>query len=354
MLKRLIEYSYHSLMNITSSAPVVYIIEPGEWSVAWDGRYITSRIGPLVRARVSTSLFGLKNKIVHFGSPDTAIREDGVRHIHPSNRVILTWFHVDPNDRKLAHIPALNNAVHTVHTSCEITKQELIRRGLREDKIRVIPLGVDLEHFKPLSKVEQSNLRVKLGLPTNKLLIGSFQKDGIGWMKGERPKMVKGPDIFCDAIDILRKKFDIHVVLTGPARRYVKNRLVEMGVPYTHHRLKEYQDIVSYYQALDLYLITSRAEGGPKAILESAAAGVPLVTTPVGMAPDIFSSHSKSIVSEISSHAVAERAAELFADSAACASLAAENLKLVQNFSWERIAERYYHELYEPLLKVND
>lgn len=41
------------------------------------------------------------------------------------------------------------------------------------------------------------------------------------------------------------------------------------------------------FAALDLYIVASRQEGGPKAVLESMASGVPLVTTRVGQAMDI-------------------------------------------------------------------
>ena len=39
---------------------------------------------------------------------------------------------------------------------------------------------------------------------------------------------------------------------------------------------------------MDLYLITSREEGGPKGLIESMAAGVPVVSTRVGMAPALI------------------------------------------------------------------
>ena|SRR5436305_7351999 len=41
------------------------------------------------------------------------------------------------------------------------------------------------------------------------------------------------------------------------------------------------------YRAVDAYLVASRQEGGPKAVLESMASGVPLVTTRVGQAMDL-------------------------------------------------------------------
>lgn len=53
-------------------------------------------------------------------------------------------------------------------------------------------------------------------------------------------------------------------------------------------KLKNYFDIVEYYKALDLYIVSSRAEGGLKAILEAMACGVALVTTNVGRVNDII------------------------------------------------------------------
>ena len=41
------------------------------------------------------------------------------------------------------------------------------------------------------------------------------------------------------------------------------------------------------YEAIDLCIVASRDEGGPRAVLESMAIGVPLVTTRVGQAADL-------------------------------------------------------------------
>jgi glycosyltransferase involved in cell wall biosynthesis len=60
-----------------------------------------------------------------------------------------------------------------------------------------------------------------------------------------------------------------------------------MQVPYKHTYIKSYPDVAKLFQALDVYLVASRQEGGPKAILESMASGVPLVTTRVGQAMDM-------------------------------------------------------------------
>ena len=50
------------------------------------------------------------------------------------------------------------------------------------------------------------------------------------------------------------------------------------------------REVAALYHLLDLCLITSRHEGGPRAILEAAASRIPLVSTPVGLAQDIVHS----------------------------------------------------------------
>lgn len=63
--------------------------------------------------------------------------------------------------------------------------------------------------------------------------------------------------------------------------------LKRIRVPYKHVYLDSYPDVGRLYQALDVYIVASRQEGGPKAVLESMASGVPLVTTRVGQAMDM-------------------------------------------------------------------
>ena len=67
----------------------------------------------------------------------------------------------------------------------------------------------------PLTKIAeevtfivQDNIRNLLGIPRNSILIGSFQKDGVGWKEGIKPKLIKGPDIFVKVLDKLNQLAD--------------------------------------------------------------------------------------------------------------------------------------------------
>ena len=55
---------------------------------------------------------------------------------------------------------------------------------------------------------DKINLRRELNIPETSFLIGSFQKDGNGWGRGEEPKLIKGPDIFLEVIEVLKNKVD--------------------------------------------------------------------------------------------------------------------------------------------------
>jgi glycosyltransferase involved in cell wall biosynthesis len=57
--------------------------------------------------------------------------------------------------------------------------------------------------------------------------------------------------------------------------------------------------MVKPYEAIDLCLVASREEGGPRAVLESMAIGVPLVTTRVGQAVDLVRHGSNGWMVEV-------------------------------------------------------
>ena len=164
-----------------------------------------------------------------------------------------------------------------------------LETGIDPSKVFLIPIGINADYFPFREETRKAAVRSDLGIPQSAFVVGSFQKDGVGWEEGLEPKLIKGPDVFLSTIELLKKDIgnDLFVLLSGPSRGYVKHGLAKMGVPYKHLFIESYPDVAKLFQALDVYLVASRQEGGPKAILESMASGVPIVTTCVGQAMDL-------------------------------------------------------------------
>ena len=164
----------------------------------------------------------------------------------------------------------------------------VLSAGVDPARVFRIPIGIDLEHFPLVDSESRAAARRTLDLGMDAFVIGSFQKDGVGWGEGFEPKLIKGPDILVAALETIRARApELVVVLTGPARGYVRGELERLGIPDRHVVARSRDELARAYHALDVYVVPSRQEGGPKGVLEAMASGVPLVTTRVGQAPEI-------------------------------------------------------------------
>ena len=326
---------------------LIYITENADWSIRWDGITLKKymELGGYNCTLDVFPRYYIKS-IIHFGSLNTFARS-GHKIADSSNSLIVTIFHGDYgiNNTMDKYINILINKEYLLDrivVSNTIMENRLIHWGIPREKIVKIPIGIDLNLFKNFEPLEKLNIRKELGIPKNTICIGSFQKDGEGWEEGNSPKWIKGPDIFISVVTELAKTNIIHCLLTGPARGYIKQKLTDASIPFTHKYLKNYFEIIKYYNCLDLYLITSREEGGPKAILESMATGVPVVSTKVGMAPDIIKDHHNGYIVDVDNvEEMKNCAGELINNNSIRSSIIQNGLKTVQKYKWETISLKH-------------
>jgi glycosyltransferase involved in cell wall biosynthesis len=126
----------------------------------------------------------------------------------------------------------------------------------------------------------------RLQIPEDKFVVGSFQRDTEG-SDLKSPKLEKGPDLFCDYLEKIKDK-DPFVLLGGWRRQYVISRLEQAQIPYKYCERVPLEELKNMYAACDLYIVSSRHEGGPQAILEATAMKVPIISTRVGVAETIL------------------------------------------------------------------
>jgi glycosyltransferase involved in cell wall biosynthesis len=294
---------------------------------------------------------------IHFLNRIWAWRDGVLDLVHPSNRLIGVWWHgrldsPDPGmQAALERLRALHGRFARLHVTCASGRRTLEAIGVPEEKIVTLPIGVDLETFRPVLH-DQARLAARRALDVRdgSTVIGCFQKDGSGWNDDAEPKLIKGPDVFADTVIRLHASYPIHVVIPGPSRGYVKRRLANAGVPFAAPGRVPRHQLPGLYHALDLYLSPSRDEGGPAGALEAMASGVAVVSSKTGMPADVIQSGVNGILVEVGdAEALGSAAAELIEDPARRRSLAGAALSTIQAYDWRVLAARYAAELYAPL-----
>jgi len=231
----------------------------------------------------------------------------------------------------------------------------VIAAGVAPNKVFRIPIGVDIERF-PLGNAEtRAEARTAFGVPESAFVVGSFAKDGVGWGDGFEPKLVKGPQILVATLERLRETIpELYVLLTGPARGYVRRELERLGIPYRHAHLGSRNALARAYHALDAYLVASRQEGGPKAVLESMATGVPLVATRVGQTSELVSDGENALLAEVDDvEALAEAVRRIYDDAELRVSLRTAGRPTAEAYADERLDLRWAELLEDFVCREN-
>jgi glycosyltransferase involved in cell wall biosynthesis len=222
------------------------------------------------------------------------------------NRLGMAYMHGKPGtgyeefDRAFDVLSRHHDRFDRVQATHSEMHRVILQSGIAPEKVFLIPLGVNPSNFPRVNAETRAAARKRFGIPPHARVVGSFQKDGVGWGDGLEAKRVKGPDVLLSVIDQLRADVpDLFVLLSGPARGHVKAGLQRMGVPFAHDFIEDPRALAPLYHAIDVYVVPSRQEGGPKAVLEAMSSGVALVTTRVGQAMDLVRHGENGWIAEV-------------------------------------------------------
>jgi len=286
---------------------VLFVTEGIEWVTSGEIRCITEEVLQQlgIRWRISGPMpVGFPRQAIFYPSAYFLRRPHS--YLLPKCRIAFPYYHGYPGSGEelfetcFDNLKKFHHKVTRIQASNSYMRNLILDSGIEPEKVFLIPIAIKGEYFSVQNAESKNQARKAFDIPQNAVVLGSFQKDGVGWGEGMQPKLVKGPDIFLKVISILKESIpELYVLLSGPARGYVKKGIEDLKVPYKHIYLKDYGEINRLYQCLDLYIITSRQEGGPKSVLEAMACGVPLVTTRVGQAMDLVKHESNGMIVDV-------------------------------------------------------
>jgi glycosyltransferase involved in cell wall biosynthesis len=138
-------------------------------------------------------------------------------------------------------------------------------------KLRLLGNGVDLERFQPVDETQRQHERAALGLQAEDVVVGLVS----------RLVAEKGIEDLANAMAMVGPPF--RLLLVGPhdpdksdaLAPAVLDRAAAAGAVLTGHRA----DVERLYAAMDLFCLPSHREGFPRAAMEAAASGLPVVAT---------------------------------------------------------------------------
>ena len=103
-----------------------------------------------------------------------------------------------------------------------------------------------------------------------------------------------------------------------------------------------HDEMPGYYSKIDLYICTSSIEGTPNPVLEAMACGVPVISTNVGVVPEVFGEYQKNFILESRDiGCLKETIKRMLSNPENLKKCSLENLQQIQQWNWKKKCEQY-------------
>ena len=172
------------------------------------------------------------------------------------------------------------------------SKLGLMRSGVPEERIDIVPHGVDTTIFKPLPQGKRDQVRKELGWQDSFVFlnVGAMTSNkgilqlltAFGRLVEKHPDALlclKGMDSLYDSSQLVQQ---VLAVLDGRLFDLIQDRIRYIGASRSFH------DMAAYYQAADAYVSPYMAEGFNLPALEAMACGLPVICTQGGPTDDFI------------------------------------------------------------------
>ena len=250
--------------------------------------------------------------------------------------------------RKLMNF-LLFKKINRIVPVAERVREDVLKNNwsVPEEKITVLENSIDYGRFADVSISKEDAKRI-LGLASDAFVFGTVGRlaptKGLSYLIEAFPK-------------VKEQKPSAQLVLfgDGPCRAELEQQASNMSCRDSIHFLGHRDNIEQLLRGMDVFVLSSVAEGMPRAILEVMAAGIPCIATEVGGIPEIISGNNVGIlVPPKDSEALAEAMVNV-------ANLTDEKLEKQVVKAQNRVRQFYSHQvvrekvrkLYESELKTS-
>lgn len=184
-----------------------------------------------------------------------------------------------------AYVPVLAEQYAAARAVVAVSQENLdllhAHFGLSATAGQVIHYGRPEKFFAPRDAVVRARLRAEIGVSA----------DAIICFTAARLTAVKGHDLQLEALAQLQARRalpDVHLVWAGDGeqRAALEGEIRRRGLTGRVHLLGQRWDVADWFDAADIFILTSQLEGMPLAIMEAMAKGLPVAATAVSGIPE--------------------------------------------------------------------
>ena len=162
---------------------------------------------------------------------------------------------------------------------------------------------------------------------------------------GSLEQMYKAPDVFIDAVSecIHSMGLNIRVLFMGSGKHLqeMKERAKSKGIEQEFQFLGHISGASAVREQVDkadLFVLPSRTEGLPRAMIEAMARGLPCIGTTIGGIPELLPNEDRIPVDD--AHALAKKLQELLTDPQRMNTTAERNLKKSHEYHTDVLSKR--------------
>lgn len=198
--------------------------------------------------------------------------------------------------------------VHQIVSVSDDLHQWLINVvGLSDKKCHLILNGVDTAQYKPAASkfapYDPAELENTEKSVARKLVFGHVGR--LQAIKNQK-NLIASYILACEQSETFKADTKLVIVGKGPLQEALEQQIAESACQQNIEMWGERHDMPAVYQALDVFVMSSDAEGVPMTMLEAMSSGLPVVSTRVGGIPEITSEEQAILVDAKSAEALSE------------------------------------------------
>ena len=216
-------------------------------------------------------------------------------------------------------------------------KSELIRCGVSENSIKIIPNGIDINFINKAPPAREN---------ADLLFAGRMIKD-------------KNIDILIEAVSLLKNYYDnlkCFVVGDGPEKSNLITITDRLGLNNNiiFKGLLQHEEVISYMKSAKIFVFPSTREGFGTVVIEAMACGLPVITIqhPMNASCELIKDGENGLLTELSPEDLARKISVLLSNNELRSALSSAARNSIPEYDWNAIT-RQNEEFYQHILAKN-